>query len=398
MAQVVVGHLHPEGMSSSPDSQTHADEATVAHVRRVLRGFAPGYRDAQFSSQAYAMRVPPSKLPMPVFARQVMLVLGAEYLGRSDKVAWRYGFTVDGVPCMLESARSGIRLHIDEAVGDAAAAKGLAERVIDKLTAAQRTISKSVLAPQLADHIQAGNVTVINQYRTLRDSYEYFREGAEQAYAGAGRAADRAGLVDLIAGRGAREGWWNTIAMVLSYFSTLEHVLIGCLPFTSFDPAAENLTRVIGAKWNEKMKQVVDLSDPAAGKLFAALRDIAEQFRNTYSHGAFGREGRASMMVHLPGVGDVPVILDEFGVRPELLFVPATNDDFGKICAVFDSCDEWLANGPLADGHHWVAVGLDFQFDAQFRANMATARTQGRFEEFLDEQAQYVDAVMNWEI
>jgi hypothetical protein len=57
--------------------------------------------------------------------------------------------------------------------------------------------------------------------------------------------------------------------MVSSYFSTLEHVLIGCLPFTSFDPATENLTRVIGVKWNEKMKQVVDLSDPEAGKQFA---------------------------------------------------------------------------------------------------------------------------------
>ena len=367
-------------------------------MRRVLHGFAPGYGDAQLSDQAYRIRVPPSKLPMPVFARQVMVVFGAEYLGRSDKVAWRYGFTVDGMPCMLESAKWGIRLHVDAAVGDAEAAKDLAARVIDKLAAAQRTISKSVLAPQLADQIQAGNVTIINQYATLRGSYDYFREGAEQAYAGAGRAADRAGLVDLIAGRGAREGWWNTLAMVSSYFSTLEHVLIGCLPFTSFDPATENLMWVTGAKWNEKMKQVVDLSDPEAGKQFAALREIAEQFRNTYSHGAFGREGRASMVVHLPGVGDVPVILDEFGVRPELMFVPAVKDDFDKICAVFDSCDDWLANGPLADGHRWVAAGLDFQFDARFRARLAAARAEGRFEEFLNDEALYVDAVMNWEI
>ncbi len=39
------------------------------------------------------------------------------------------------------------------------------------------------------------------------------------------------------------------------------------------------------------------------------------------------------MVIHLPGVGDVPVIPDEFGVRPELLFVPVVKDDFDKICS-----------------------------------------------------------------
>ena len=58
-------------------------------MRRVLRGFAPGYGDTHLSDQAYTIRVPPLKLPMPVFARQVMVVFGAEDLGTSDKVAWR---------------------------------------------------------------------------------------------------------------------------------------------------------------------------------------------------------------------------------------------------------------------------------------------------------------------
>ena len=373
-------------------------DATVAHLRRVLGGFAPGYGDAQLSEQAYKLDVPASKLPVAVLAREVMVVFGAADLGGQDKVAWRYGFTVDGVPCMLASTKWGLRLHLDAAVGDTDAAAHLAQRVLDKLAAAQRVINKSVLSPQLADQIQAGNVTITNQYATLRGSYEYFREGAEQAYAGAGRLADRAGLADLIAGRGAQEGWWNTLAMVSAYFSTLEHVLIGCLPFTSFDPATEDLTWVIGAKWNEKMKRVVNVNDPEPARQFAALHDIAERFRNTYSHGAFGSGGRAAMLVHLPDVGAVPVTLGEFGVRPELLFVPAVKDDFDEICSVFDSCDDWLANGPLADGHRWVSAGLDFRFGAQFRADASAARSQGRFEKFLSDTANYVDALMNMDI
>lgn len=386
-------------MSSSSNAENGGSyEATVAHLRRVLGGFAPGYGDTPLSAQAYQVNVPASKLPVAVLAREVMVTFGAADLGGEDKVAWRYGFTVDGVPCMLASTKWGLRLHIDGAIGDDDAAERFARRVLDKLGAAQRAVSKSVLAPQLAGQIHAGNVTITNQYATLRASYEYFRESAEQAYAGAGRLAKRPGMADLIAGRGAQEGWWNTLAMISAYFSTLEHVLIGCLPFTSFDPATEDLTWVLGAKWNEKMKRVVNVNDPEPTRQLAALRDIAERFRNTYSHGALGRGGRAAMSVHLPYVGAVPVALGEFGVRPELLFVPAVKDDFDDICSVFDSCDNWLASGPLADGHRWVLAGLDFRFDAQFRADAAAARSAGRFEKFLSDSDEYVDALTNMDI
>lgn len=101
------------------------------------------------------------------------------------------------------------------------------------------------------------------------------------------------------------------------------------------------------------------------------------------------------MFVQLPEVGGVPVTLGEYGVRTELLFVPAVKDDFHQICAVFDSCDEWLANGPLADGYKWVVEGLNFRFDAQFRAATAAARSQGRFEDFLGAASVRTDAVMN---
>ena len=182
-------------MGSSSNARTGSSyDATVAHLRRVLGGFAPDYGDAQRSEQEYVLKVPPSKLPVAVLAREVMVVFGAADLGAEDKVAWCYGFTVDGVPCTLASTKWGLRLHLDAAVGDADAAGHLAQRVLDKLAAAQRVVNKSVLSPQLDGQIKAGNVTITNQYATLRGSYEYFREGAEQAYAGAGRLANHRGL------------------------------------------------------------------------------------------------------------------------------------------------------------------------------------------------------------
>ena len=40
----------------------------------------------------------------------------------------------------------------------------------------------------------------------------------------------------------------------------------------------------------------------------------------------------------------------------------------------------------------WVLAGLDFRFDAQFRADASAARSQGRFEKFLSDTADYVRA------
>ena len=101
-------------MSSSSNARTGSSyDATVAHLRRVLGGFAPDYGDAQRSEQEYVLKVPPSKLPVAVLAREVMVVFGAADLGAEDKVAWCYGFTVDGVPCTLASTKWGLRLHLD---------------------------------------------------------------------------------------------------------------------------------------------------------------------------------------------------------------------------------------------------------------------------------------------
>lgn len=385
-------------MSSAPSSPGGPSrEATAAHLRRVLHGFSPGFDAAQQSPSVYRVKVPLSRLSLPVFTRQVMIVFEATYLGRGDKVAWRYGFSVDGVPCVLESARSGLNLSIDAAVGDQDKADGMVQRVLDKLAAAQKVVIKGVISPQMPEQIQAGNVMITNQYAVLRGGYDYFREGAEQAYAGDGRRADQAPWIEVMTGRGSQEGWWNVLAMVSAYFSLFEHILIGCLPFTSFDPQTEDLARVIGGKWSDKLRYAADLGEPETARLFAALRDIAERFRNTYSHGAFGSGGRAAMFVRLPEIGEVPVTLGEFGVRPELWFVPATQDDFVYICEVFDSCDGWMANGLLAAGYHWVKAGLDFDFAPSFRAAASEARTQGRFEEFIECAEARYDALMNWE-
>jgi hypothetical protein len=210
---------------------------------------------------------------------------------------------------VLESAKSGLGLYIGAAVGDGDAADGMAHRLLDRIAAAQKVVIKSVISPQMPGQIQAGNVMITNQYAVLRGGYDYFREGSQRAYAGDGRRSDEAPWIEVLIGHGSQEGWWNVLAMVSAYFSLFERILIGCLPFTSFDPQTEDLTRVIGGKWSDKLRHVANLGNAETARQFAALRDIAERFHNTYSHGAFGSGGKAAMFVRLPGTGEVPAAL-----------------------------------------------------------------------------------------
>jgi hypothetical protein len=120
-------------------------------------------------------------------------------------------------------------------------------------TASNSTTTESeVLRPLGQEQSREGNVTIRNQYGQLRRAYEYFREGVETAYCGDGRLAKTRP-----AGGGwwfapeRHQAWWNTFAMVVAYFSLVEHVVVGCLPFSRFDPTADNVVAFIGLKWNE---------------------------------------------------------------------------------------------------------------------------------------------------
>jgi hypothetical protein len=377
-----------------------AYKRTAAQLLRVLRGFSPEFDDAQLPKPMCVFPVPRSTPLTAILAREVMMVFGAVDLGQ-DVEDWQYGFTVDDVPCVLACVRR--RLHVALDLDDADAAKQLAERVVDRLGAGQRVVNKSLsarLKSRLPPAIEAGEVTMVNQYVTLRGSYEYFRSGAEQAYAGSGRLADSLMWADMFAGHGAQEGWWNTHAMATAYFSMLEHVLVGCLPFTSFDPANGNLrTVIVTDSWHEKMSRVIKLNNADLPSWFGELCDIGHRVRNMYSHGTFNAKGgAAAISVELPDVGPVPVAVGEFGASPELLFVGGDKDYFDHICAVFDTCDGWLTNGPLADGYKWVLEGLEFRFDAQFRADAADARNKGRFDEFLSAASIRMDDEMNGDI
>jgi hypothetical protein len=333
-----------------------------------MRGLAPSPEEDPGYAMTFGGRpywkafVDHQRLPLAPIVQLVFRFLGCRNLGYGEKLAWEYPFTIDGAPCSIASQKFGIRLYMNrDSFVDESAAKVGSQRIVAAIIAGQSVIEREVLRPLGEEQMRLGNVTVHNQYHRLRRAYEYFREGARIAYAGEGRLVKSKpdGGGSWIAPE-LHEAWWNTFAMVVAYFSLLEHVLVGCLPFTTFDPSKESVKAFIGLGWREKFKRIFSLDeDRKASEMFSVFRSISEEYRNTYGHGGFDKAG-ATVAFQVPTIGPIPAILSDVRDSPHFDFVPTRERDFDALCSSFDNFEGWLASGELGNAWTWITAGLDY--------------------------------------
>lgn len=167
------------------------------------------------------------------------------------------------------------------------------------------------------------------------------------------------------------EGFYNTVAMVSAYFSTLEHVLVLSVPFLGKTADHVDIKDFMGARWGDKFKLLFDVNTDADAKAkFDALHRIAEDYRNTYGHGGFDKAG-ASFGFHLPGIGALPAALSNIRDSPEFDFLPVDAESFDQVRNVFDAVDVWLSDIANPHGMAWVKSGLDTRYDANFLEEIA---------------------------
>jgi hypothetical protein len=387
-------------VAETEDRQTDLTDEVRTHLRRVMHGVTtspdtdPGFAYA-FDRPSWRFPVDRQRLPVPDIVRLVFSYLGSINLGRAEKLAWEHTFRVDGVPCSIASQKFSISLYIGaEAVADEAEAEALSGRIVGAVIAGQRVIERDVLRPLADAQMRQGNITIRNQYHSLRRAYSYFREGATLAYAGDGRLPNAESKIAAMFYQAERhEGWWNTFAMVTAYFSLIEHVFVGCLSFADFDPTNENVTEFIGSKWGEKYNRIFGSSSGGeVSRKFHELRSISESYRNAYGHGGFDRAG-STVSFHVPGLGAIPATLSDIRTSPHFNFVPVTEQDFESICTTFDEFDNWLASGEHANALAWIERGLDYRFDAEFRTSIVAVGDG--FNEYLDVTSQRIDMIAN---
>ncbi|MCK0111753.1 hypothetical protein MWU75_06340 [Ornithinimicrobium sp. F0845] len=344
--------------------------------KTTLRDFGPPipHDERDYDLPSFRVTLSPQEAPIPVLLRHALALIGIRHNGPGEKVAWWVTFTYKGFPCELAHQKFGLRLRIGGDLTEEQADDLLTE-MRKKLVSAVRTV-EAVLADKASETLNAGNVTVVNQHRQLRRAYEYFRE----------RATNPA-VVEDVHERGTSEGGgsWSSfllgknvmalnashdlVAAISAYVSSLEHDLVLALPFLDFDPSMDDLTKIIGDRWGEKWRRVIGHTDPEAVRLRQRLAEVVERWRNPYSHGGFEKGHGATMYLHTPGLGALPVGLSGVRDSPLFSFHSVSETDIEGVFALFDEIDAYLAK-TIPHAMEWIDSGLHVRFDAEFMAQV----------------------------
>jgi hypothetical protein len=340
--------------------------------------------------------IPPEDLPVARLVRWVLAdYLGAPDLGRDEKIAWQLRFRFDGRPCTMALQKFGLRLYLDPAGLEGHGVTTAVADIVATLQKATEVAVTSVLRRHTKS--QEKRVTVSNQYYRLRRMYDYFRELAENPILPFDESEEE-GIVAPTLKRLVRTEelrFFNGVAMVNAYFSWLEHTLVLVWPFVKYQPDIHNLEQFVAYRWTEKFKAVFDIpTDSAAKRVYDQLRDLAEEYRNTYAHGGFGKE-RATLLVHMPN-GPLPANLSDVRERQPLQFFPIPEPSLSAITDVLDDVDAWLRVGPAQYGMMYAESGLDLPFNRSSVTKYQEAmRSREEFDDFLMRTSEMVDRMSN---
>lgn len=333
------------------------------------------------------------RFPVPELIRFIMLELGLKNLGCEEKVAWQFPFVSGDRLGLVLMRKFGLRLHVWCKRSDISDAEVWAASFLGRLAASQRS-AESMLQKVASQQFDCGKVTLRNQYHELRETYLYFREGARLAFAGNGRIPERSPSGGYYIFREQREGSYNVLAMCTAYFSLVEHALALSLPFLAHwsGPEGMNVREFIGKSWSDKYRYVFGAQGSgSANEFFTRLTRIAERHRNTYAHGAFGKED-ATIYFHVPGVGAIPGNMTAVKNSPQFAFFPSDDNDFTAVCNTFDEWERHLESSlDFGAAWQWISSGLDVRYDSEFINVVRAAVDGGELENLIDKTA------MEWE-
>ncbi|PYI69781.1 hypothetical protein CVV68_01345 [Arthrobacter livingstonensis] len=314
-------------------------------------------------------------------------------------MAWWVNFLFHGRQCELALEKFGLHLYIEIVDNDEADANMAANKIVKKLGSSMRAIESLVLTPAAPGLFREGKATVVNQYSSLRRSYEYFRERAsspfliddEVKHLGNGGTTFQLGnrLMQM-------NSFHDLVASVNAYLSLLEHILVLALPFQSFDPSKDSLDKFIGSRWGDKYGQVFDLTRKDDKRYYDRLIEVVERWRNTYAHGGFEKGHGSSVYLHYQGIGAIPVGLSSATERVGIFLMPATDEDITHVFKLFDEIDAWFTDDRMHFAMEWITSGLHVRFDPTFRTEVIEAmESPERFSKYVEYNAYLDDRAVN---
>jgi hypothetical protein len=315
------------------------------------------------------------EFPVPELVQFALAtVLGFPSYGPEEKMRWSILAMFDGSLVSIELRKFGFTICAGE--------KTDLKRLCGQLQVAVK-LTEQFLEPLAQEQVIANNVTIANRYSEFDRRYRFFRKSADAAYRSLKRKPrrkakppDAENLFGEIAeswNRAARantRGFFHSVAMVDAYFSRLEHLLLLLRALHGKAMADGELKEFVGDLWDEKLRKLIDVTEPKAQKIYAGLKRVKERVRNPFSHGGMENDG-GSLFVHVPSVGALPANFT--GIKNSVRFnlYPMEKDDHGETCALFDGVDDLLRTGTLAAAYELMDAGIDPSFDKASIARFA---------------------------
>ncbi|MFV2064262.1 MAG: hypothetical protein ACC726_12230 [Chloroflexota bacterium] len=200
--------------------QFRIPDAVREELREALRALEPNAdrRGFYVGDPSYRWDLPESLARQPALLRLLLDSLGLADLGRAEKLAWEVTFTYRGIRGSIGHQKLGVLLFLGQTDITRREAGRLRTEINRLIRTGLQVLEERFLRDFAETQLRAGTVTVANQAHRLREMYDYFREGADQAYTGRGLMPDRTERGGWRIFRNETEGYFNSVAMVSAYF------------------------------------------------------------------------------------------------------------------------------------------------------------------------------------
>ena len=376
------------------------DNKIINSLSLVLKDFSFENNPEKITHPKNGFRILPQEFPVP---QLIYFLLSKIFTGytrhRLEKTLWTVSFYYKGFEAEFALQKLGLRLYLSDLITDSPEREQIKNQILSKIKKATSILDRKVLTEYAKKQIIQGDVTIDNQYVKFSNMYYYFREQAKEAFNGKGdnsQGAQKVFGIDPNKFQLNLIGFYNTSAMIDTYFSRLEHLLVISLPFLKFNPEKINLLEFISTNWGNKFKLVFNVkNDNKAKSFYDKLKVIKEKYRNTFSHGGFEKEG-ASLFFHLPEVGAITASLSKFDKSPHFNFFPIEINTFEEVCKLFDDFDKWLEKNTLPFAVKYANSGLEVSFDKNSVSEYNTAmESEYNFNQLIEKKGYYSDMFTN---
>ncbi|MBI3429559.1 MAG: hypothetical protein HY050_05810 [Actinobacteria bacterium] len=349
-----------------------------------------------------------------------------------DKMQWACGFLYRGVPCAIALQKTGLRLftssqsvetiaqtqsHIPRSE-QSRSESDLQAVLIAELNGALNFVEKRFIEKLFVESTTTDSIFLRNDYQSLREMYLYFREKSNEYSHGSKDAImwefrDNSGdrvsakfeIAEILAPwfeqreRFRKKGYYE-FAAVLAFFSLLEHILVLLMPL-SREASALSLHEFLKKDFREKWDLIFTGEDVENLGMRQEVFQIAEKYRNLFSHGGVAKGGR-SLYVSIRGIGIITNPMFKRNGDPSLPFIeflPENPTVDSKVFPFFDQLEQWLTKSSAKFGMKFIEEGLDIPHSRKFALDfMELSKDEEKFEDWLSLRSEMTERAMNFEL